>query len=245
MIYDKLVFIHIPKTGGSSFRNSLGQHNNLIYEGSQSDYKKIGFPTDKKLINRNILLKSFNKHMPFETIKLSKFSKDKPVITFVRNPFSRAVSMYFECIRDPQHFTIGITKQTTFSQFLDQILLKDHWFTIPMIEYIGEENLTLIDYIGKQEDMINSLNRIKKKFNIKVKNKLHNYNNSISKKYSPPDYTKFYCDDLNISKVYELYKRDFKIFDYNFDNFIDYEKKKINKMNLFLNHFRRKLFNFF
>ena len=50
---------------------------------------------------------------------------------------------------------------------------------------------------------------------------------------------------LNISKVYELYKRDFKIFDYNFDNFIDYEKKKINKMNLFLNHFRRKLFNFF
>ena len=186
MIYDKLVFIHIPKTGGSSFRNSLGQHNNLIYEGSQSDYKKIGFPTDKKLINRNILLKSFNKHMPFETIKLSKFSKDKPVITFVRNPFSRAVSMYFECIRDPQHYTIGITKQTNFGQFLDQILLKDHWFTIPMIEYIGEENLTLIDYIGKQEDMINSLNRIKKKFNIKVKNKLHNYNNSISKKILTP-----------------------------------------------------------
>ena len=55
-----------------------------------------------------------------------------------------------------------------------------------MIEYIGEENLNLIDYIGKQEDMINSLNKIKKKFNIKVKNKLHNYNNSISKKILTP-----------------------------------------------------------
>ena len=149
MIFDKLCFIHIPKTGGSSIRNSLGQYNNLIYEGSQSDYKKIGFSTDKKLINRNILLKSFNKHMPFETIKLSKFSKNKPIITFVRNPFSRAVSMYFECIRDTQHHSIGINEKTNFSEFLDKILLNDYWFTIPMIELIGEENLGLVNYIGK------------------------------------------------------------------------------------------------
>ena len=245
MIFDKLVFIHIPKTGGSSIRSSLDQNNNLIYQGSQFDYEKMGIPSHKKLKNRNILLKSFNKHMPFETIRLSPLYKNKPVITFVRNPFSRVVSMYFECIRDKQHHIIGITKKTNFTEFLDHVLLKDHWFTIPMIEYIGEENLGLINYIGKQENMINGLKHIDKKFNIKIENKIRNYNNSISKKYSPPDYTKFYNDDLNITKVYNLYKKDFQIFKYDFDDFINFEKRKINKINFFYNVIKGKLFNIF
>ena len=84
----------------------------MIYQGIQKDYNKIGILNDKKLKNRKILLKSFKKHIPFETIKLTNEYKNKPIITFVRNPFSRAVSMYFECIRDTQHHSIGINEKT-------------------------------------------------------------------------------------------------------------------------------------
>ena len=42
MIFNKLIFLHIPKTAGSSIRNSLSDKFKIIYEGTQEDYIKIG-----------------------------------------------------------------------------------------------------------------------------------------------------------------------------------------------------------
>ena len=99
MIFEDIVFIHIPKTAGSSIQNSLIKKNKIIYEGSRSFYEHISSDENMTLHKSKIKAKSFRRHLPLELIKLSKFHISKPVITFIRNPFSRAVSLYYECIR--------------------------------------------------------------------------------------------------------------------------------------------------
>ena len=91
MIFEDVVFIHIPKTAGSSIQNSLIKNNNLIYEGTSSFYEHISVDENMTLNKSKIKAKSFRKHLPLELIKLSEFHISKPIITFIRNPFSRAV----------------------------------------------------------------------------------------------------------------------------------------------------------
>ena len=212
MIFNKLIFLHIPKTAGSSIRNSLSDKFKIIYEGTQEDYIKIGLSEKDKVKNLDINLISFNKHIPFDTIKKINNYEEKKIFTFVRNPYSRTVSLYFECLRDKQHHIIGINPKTTFEFFLEKISKKNHWFTMPMINWIGKDNLNKLNYIGKIETIDNDLKNINKKFNIFIPFKYHNFNNSIGNKYSPPNYLEFYKNEKNIEKVHEYLKKTLKIF---------------------------------
>ena len=49
---------------------------------------------------------------------MNKNYLNKPVFTFVRNPYSRAVSLYFECLRDSKHHKrLNINSKTNFFLF--------------------------------------------------------------------------------------------------------------------------------
>ena len=243
MIFNKLIFLHIPKTAGSSIRNTLKEKFKVIYEGTHDDYIKIGLNEKDKVKNLNINLISFNKHLPFDTIKKVNNYEEKKIFTFVRNPFSRTVSLYFECLRDKQHHIIGINPKTTFEFFLEKISKKNHWFTMPMINWIGKDNLNKLNYIGKIETIDSDLKNINKKFKIFIPFKYHNFNNSIGKKYNPPNYLEFYKNEKNIEKVQDIFKEDFENFSYDFENFKKFENKKIKKTFIIYNLIKRKIFN--
>ena len=83
---------------------------------------------------------------------------------------------------------------------------------MPMINWIGKDNLNKLNYIGKIETIDNDLKNINKKFNIFIPFKYHNFNNSIGNKYSPPNYLEFYKNEKNIEKVHEYLKKTLKIF---------------------------------
>ena len=86
---------------------------------------------------------------------MNKNYLETPIFTFVRNPFSRAVSLYFECLRDNKHHKkLNINNRTNFEEFLIKVKDSDYWFTMPMINWIGHKNLNKIDYIGKLKILI-------------------------------------------------------------------------------------------
>ena len=243
MIFENIIFIHIPKTAGSSIQNSLKKQQKLIYEGNDDFFKYLDISLDNNFKDKQIPIISFKKHLPLDVMKLTNLIQGKPIITFVRNPFSRAVSLYYECLRSEFYIKeLGINSQSSFEDFLNTIEKKDYWFTMPMVDWIGENNLNEIGFIGKIETIENDIKKINRKYHLKINAKYHNYNNSLGSKYSPPDYTKFYIKNEIIKKVEKIFFKDFNTFSYTFEDFKIYEKNKINKLKMLINIIKRKLF---
>ena len=97
MIYKDFIFIHIPKTGGSSIRNSLNKNYELIYNATKENLKKLGYSNlNENFEDYDLKIHDFSDHLPYQLIKKKELDKDKYKFTFIRNPFSRAVSLYFE-----------------------------------------------------------------------------------------------------------------------------------------------------
>ena len=155
MIYKDFVFIHIPKTGGSSIRSSLGDNYELIYNASVINLKKLGYKNNNEKFEKyNFTIHSFKDHLPYQLIKREEYSS-KYTFTFIRNPYSRIVSLYYECISAELHRNnLSITKYISFEDFLNLLIKNQYWFTIPMIDYIGEKNINYIDDIFKFENFI-------------------------------------------------------------------------------------------
>jgi hypothetical protein len=245
MIYNNFIYIHIPKTGGSSIRNSLNKNYQLEFNASKINFKKMGFSNlDKKFENYNFSIQDFKDHLPYQLIKKKGLNNNKFIFTFVRNPFSRLISLFFEITRDHKnHKRFNNGNKISFENFVKKITKKSYWFSIPMIDYLGKKNLNDINFIGKFENFENDIFALKKKFKIKIITKHHNHNNSIPSKLKFTNYTNFYSNNKIINLVYKYYKEDFNEFNYNFDDFLKFEKKKINSFFIFSRILKRKLIN--
>lgn len=245
MIYKNLIYIHIPKTGGSSIRNSLNKNYKLIYNSNFENFEKMGFKNySEKFENYNFPIFSFKDHLPYQLIKRADYHKDKFKFTITRNPFSRIVSLYFECIANKLHLEgLKIKKTILFDDFVDIICKKSYWFTIPMTDYIGSKNLNDIDFIGRFENFDDDLIKLRKYLKISIKH--HNYNNSVKSIFKFSDYRTYFKNKENIDKVYKLYKDDFDNFNYDYKKFLSFERKKINLINILLKITKRKLNNLF
>ena len=228
MIFNKITFIHIPKTAGSSIINSLNKNYLLVFKGNKEDFIREKIDPNANYNNTSNLIGDFDNHLPFDLIKLIKKYFNNQTFTFIRNPFSRAVSLYYECLRDSKHHKkLKIDQNTIFEDFLNRIKQNDYWFTMPMINWIGIENINKIDHIAKFENFDLELTKITKKFEIKIDYNIHNINNSIGSKYSPSNYINFYKNQNTISLIEEIYKNDLLNFNYNFENFKIMKKREL------------------
>jgi hypothetical protein len=79
-----ILFIHIPKTAGSSFREQM-----LVSNFGENYYRYKGW---KDLLKTNRDMSIIGGHMPYGTHLLFK---DYEYITFVREPIDRAISHYY------------------------------------------------------------------------------------------------------------------------------------------------------
>lgn len=200
MVWDikrKIIFIHIPKTGGTTIENYMKTIDKPIFYGGYGKLKNIIF----QHLNYKNYIKFFGKE---EYNKFIKFS-------IVRNPYDRLISEYYW-----SKLNIGFKSNKTFDYFLNQVedivtnrkynLTIHHNHFIPQYEFICDSNNNIVvDKLFKFEEF----NEILKFLNEKKYNTKKEKNLNVSKNKE-----KIILNNNQKKKIYELYKKDFEIFKY-------------------------------
>ena len=198
----KIIFIHIPKTAGRTISNRIFGKNSGHFSIKRYYY------FNKKLFN-----KSF------------KF-------TFVRNPWSRLFSAFdslYECRYERNPFgefvRNNISCYENFDEFLlsmiknkldaSKVLSWTHFIPqykwLSFYTFINNSSPIEIDFIGKYENLENDYKKLCLQLEIDTNNSNIGYRN-INK-----DYRNFYT--VKTKKfVEELYQKDIKFFDYDFED---------------------------
>lgn len=196
---NKYIFVHIPKCAGTSIEKCLLEH-----EGNHVELATDGRPALSLLsreIKEDYLLDIESK----QHYKLDMYDQDKQeqyfCFTFVRNPWSWAVSdyLYHKHRRPVPVFDVWIqnlSKQELFLYHMD-----------PQVSYINNN----INYIGRVEHMDTDWKYIT--------NRLFGCDITLpeeNKCWKQYDYKQFYCSKTR-DVVANLYKDDIMRFGYTFE----------------------------
>jgi len=188
------LFIHIPKTGGSSIENYLSKFYNITLNKNS-------------LISRN--QESFERcslqHLDLSTI-MNHFKIDTNnlfIFTVVRNPYDRFMSaLFFHNLIHPEMATKEILNAAkNCIANIDEYNLRFDQHFKPQYKYINEKfNVKILHTETLKQDMIN----------LGYKNFLLNSNQN---KYKIKDYSQYLFPDL-INLVNDYYQKDFENFGY-------------------------------
>lgn len=224
IINEEDMYIHIPKTSGTNLRYVfLNSENNVL------NYDEIHQDKILSVSARNILWQdrdiqdilqhpflllneldySVTKHSPLWVWQQSGDWKNHKVITIVRNPYTRAVSIYKEILR---LFGDILDQQITFFDFLHNQYIQSVVDRFPQnhktqqVEYIKDLNGEIkVDRFYKMET---DLDMLAQQYNlVDIHTQKHNTGDYDK------DYSRIY-DDFLIDWVRTTYVDDFELFGY-------------------------------
>ena len=197
MVFDqthKLIFIHVPKTAGTSLERFLGLFNKL-----QNGYGVVNGKAQQHLTLRQY------------QSKFGSTFNDYFVFTVVRHPYLRFMSDYNMLKR-----ILRISSVEKFLELVTRVvreksyhknLYYDHF--MPQVDYLQNQNDTLdsVHHIGRFENLQKSINILKAKFP------------HLSKKNFPIKNPKSKCqlNDRQKKIIFNLYQKDFEKFGYSKD----------------------------
>lgn len=216
----KILFIHIPKTGGTTIEKIIF---NLSLKNTEENYKKLfgrKNNNDGSVIQYQHL--TYNEIINNYDFNLDKFYK----FTFVRNPYDRIVSEFFYQQQNKVPFLKNIEKMN-FKDFLYAILNREWINNIKENEGFIKSNIVHIlpQYkfiyvndnvfssntnlkIFKFENFLKGVSQIFKDLNMEMIDKIPHHLKSIHNYYLE------YYDDECKEIVNNLYLYDFLLFDY-------------------------------
>lgn len=200
----KFIFVAVAKTGSTSITRRF----NILEDPSPEFY-----------------------HMHLRNI-LTKYpgTKNYFKFCFVRNPYDRLVSLYYDLRSSPGHlkWSYPITKYKNFNEFV-QNLEKSPCFNFihlrPQFEYISINNEVKMDFVGKFENLKDHFKSVEKKLNINHVEIQHFRKREFKSKGVAVFFKKIFCGQKKYNYLeeytketknicYELYKEDFKSFSY-------------------------------
>ena len=192
----KCIFIHIPKTAGTAIEHFLRNRgiNKLELIGERNG-------------------RSMHHYLAFEIKKLfPNFYGTYYKFSIIRNPYDRLLSEYYWRISKGIGFKCNQSKDE-FLDFVEDIIKNNNYFSniyydhfIPQYLFLYNKKLEkiIVNHIFKYEDMSFIENYLKTK--LKINNNFEVLNKSEKKES---------WNDNQKERIYNFYKKDFELFNYN------------------------------
>jgi len=212
---NKIIFIHIPKCGGTSIENSINLIEKGMYWGKNNIIaKKINFFYEMQ-------------HMPYVSYKkLVKDINNFYIFTFVRNPFDRVISLYKDTKykRHDLRKKLNLKSNFSFNEFLKKIKNSNHIHHKSQTFFLDGKKDSKIRVFKFENFEKNFIHILKQN---KLSTKLRKSNQS-KKDSIIESKLKYYNDKKNIYLVKSIFKDDLRMFDYSYEDF------KKSQKNVFL-----------
>ena len=202
----KCIFIHIPKTGGTSIETAFGAWEMKSREKRKQMFY-VGYPGGPCY-----------HHYPIrQVLKECPNSKEFLKFTFVRNPWDRAISEYFyTCQNGDVQFKRAFPTPGHFikaGHFKKQHHFTWKWHLKSQYSFIADgSGGDKMDFIGRYENLQEGFNTVCDKIGIPKKKLPHKMQSRNKPKLH---YTEFY-DDKSRNIIANIYKRDIEYFGYKF-----------------------------
>jgi hypothetical protein len=196
-----VLFIHIPKTGGSSLEKYFSVKYNIpLNLKSLMSTENIKSFIDKPEITCSL------QHLTYNTIiKYKDFFKidtnNIKILTIVRNPYNKVMSDLFYL----KKINIESTKEEVYDKIKEYLNEKHDNHVIPQYTFITDENEKLIENIQilhTESLKCDMIGLGYKDFNIKMNMNPNNVN------YED------YLNEASINLINEIYSKDFEILNY-------------------------------
>ncbi len=208
----KCIFIHIPKTAGTSIYEFF--FPDVKFKHLEADYDRLFGWCPK----RNLYLQHATTDQLLDTGLIDKRNWEEYYkFTFVRNPWDRAYSD-FKWMKKHHYFFGSFKEYITTSGKHAQVLLDnstsdyrgDH--LIPQKSFFYKEGPRAIDFLGRFESFEEDIQKILNSIGIKEKFNIHSNPSTRSK-----DYSNFYTNSM-MELVNNRFEVDIKAFKYTFDD---------------------------
>lgn len=208
IITEKFIFIAVPRTGSISFHTMVEEALKKKIDHGRA----IEYHTPIQCVNESVKEKKF------------KFG-------FIRNPYSRFVSLYKSFAIDRYEVSSNRTIFQSFENFTKRFLFDTKWRNDIHFKscsyFLCENNNISVDFIGRYENYLSDVDHIKKiidlpeatlrHINICENDKDWSYRKFFNK-YKNLDYWKsFYTSQKLKDIVYSIYREDFDRFEYSRD----------------------------
>ncbi len=208
----KVIFIHIPKTGGISVEKSihkaLGGDDYILYKNL------INIPSkyeDKK--NKGLFLHSTMKdYRRYYGTDISNFY----IFSIVRNPWRRLVSHYEYLIKPGFNKRINDENEMDFSQFIQIYQTRLLGYTLHGYkDFLEDDYGTQLNRVIKLESINDDLPIVGDEIKLEIKEVLH-MNPTDEKLRDHENWKDYYNPGLR-DRVYKLYKDDIEKYGYEFE----------------------------
>ena len=194
-----ILFIHVPKTGGTKIENELKKK----YEQNLYNNKIGNNLLDTPFNNSSLQHQFYSTIYKYRDILNVNFDKIK-IFSIVRNPYNRVISDLFWYRLIEENFTKNQVFNIIKNKYLYRNDLDNH--NLPQYKFITDENLNLYKNIKvfKTENLNENNNELNEYLDVDIDIKRKNVNRNYMK----------YLNKKSISLINTFYDIDFKLFNY-------------------------------